>query len=101
MTSRTSERDHSNPATGPSLPASHFFEHWVFDAEKQGIFIRCWHIVGDVNEFHQRGNDACQDIFDQSVIVVADQQGQSHALQNAVRHRGKRLTGASFPHAVL
>ena len=91
MTSYTPTWDYSDPATGLSLPATYFFDKGVFDAEKQAIFMRCWHLVGHVNEFRDPGSYVCQDIFEQSVIVLADQQGQIHALHNACQHRGNRL----------
>ena len=91
MTSHTPTWDYSDPATGLSLPATYFFDKGVFDAEKQAIFMRCWHLVGHVNEFRDPGSYVCQDIFEQSVIVLADQQGQIHALHNACQHRGNRL----------
>ena len=91
MTTHTPKWDYSDPATGLSLPASYFFDQSVFDAEKQAIFMRCWHMVGHVNEFRAPGDYVCQDIFEQSVIVVADQQGKLHALHNACQHRGNRL----------
>ena len=91
MTPDIPEWDYSDPATGLSLPARYFFDQGVFEAEKRAIFLRCWHVVGHVNEFREPGNFVCQDIFEQSVIVVADQQGRIHALHNACRHRGNRL----------
>jgi carnitine monooxygenase subunit len=91
MTSQSVKWDYSNPATGFSLPSLYFFDPKVFDEEKQAIFMRCWHVVGHVNEFREPGAYVCQDIFEQSVIVVADQQGKIHALHNACRHRGNRL----------
>ena len=69
MTSHTPTWDYSDPATGLSLPATYFFDKGVFDAEKQAIFMRCWHLVGHVNEFRDPGSYVCQDIFEQSVIV--------------------------------
>ena len=91
MTTHTPKWDYSDPTTGLSLPAPYFFDQGVFDAEKLAIFMRCWHLVGHVNEFRDPGSYVCQDIFEQSVIVLADQQGQIHALHNACQHRGNRL----------
>jgi carnitine monooxygenase subunit len=83
--------DYSDPTTGFSLPSVYFFDPKVFDDEKRAIFMRSWHVVGHVNEFREAGSYVCQEIFEQSVIVVADQQGKIHALHNACRHRGNRL----------
>ncbi|MBL8709778.1 MAG: aromatic ring-hydroxylating dioxygenase subunit alpha [Rhodospirillaceae bacterium] len=83
--------DYSDPATGLSLPAPYFYDSQVFEDEKQRIFLKCWHLVGHVNEFREAGNFICQDIFEQSVIVVAGRDGQINAFHNACRHRGNRL----------
>ncbi len=83
--------DYSNPATGYSLPAPFFYDQQVFDEEKRLIFFRCWHLVGHVNEFREAGSFISQDIFEQSVIVVADHGGKIRAFHNACQHRGNRL----------
>ncbi|MGL6211864.1 MAG: aromatic ring-hydroxylating oxygenase subunit alpha [Paracoccaceae bacterium] len=91
MTNHTPTWDYSDPATGTSMPASYFYDASVFEDEKREIFMKCWHVVGHVNEFRTPGDYVCQDIFEQSVIVVSDQQGRIHALHNACQHRGNRL----------
>lgn len=88
---QTLEWDYSNPGTGFSLPAPYFYDQKIFDDEKRAIFMRSWHVVGHVNEFREPGAYVCQDIFEQSVIVVSDKEGKIHALHNACRHRGNRL----------
>lgn len=83
--------DYSDPSTGFSLPAPYFYDPDVFEEEKRSIFMKCWHVVGHVNEFREAGAFVCQDIFEQSVIVVADREGQIRAFHNACQHRGNRL----------
>lgn len=83
--------DYSNPQTGTSMPAPFFFDQTVFDEEKARIFMKSWHVVGHVNEFSKPGDFVVQDIFEQSVVVMADKIGQIHAFHNACRHRGNRL----------
>lgn len=83
--------DYSDPVTGFSLPAPFFYDRQVFEDEKREIFFKCWHIVGHVNEFREPGAFVCQDIFEQSVIVVAGRDGKIGAFHNACRHRGNRL----------
>lgn len=83
--------DYSNPQTGTSMPASFFFDQTVFEEEKAKIFMKCWHVVGHVSEFAKPGDFVVQDIFEQSVVVMAGKDGQINAFHNACRHRGNRL----------
>lgn len=83
--------DYSDPTTGFSLPAPYFYDRQVFEDEKHAIFFRCWHVVGHVNEFREAGNFIVQEIFEQSVIVVAGRDGEIRAFHNACQHRGNRL----------
>jgi choline monooxygenase len=83
--------DHSDPVHGPTMPAPFFHDPGVFAAERERIFLRCWHLVGHVNEFSEPGSYVVQDIFEQSVVVTAGTDGQIHAWHNVCRHRGNRL----------
>ena len=83
--------DYSDPRKGTSMPAPFFFDQGVFDEEKAKIFMNCWHVVGHVSEFAKPGDFVVQDIFEQSVIVMAGQDGKITAFHNACRHRGNRL----------
>lgn len=83
--------DYSDPQTGTSMPARFFFDQGVFEEEKQKIFMNCWHVVGHVNEFAKPGDFVVQEIFEQSIIVMADTDGKINAFHNVCRHRGNRL----------
>lgn len=83
--------DYSDPASGETMPAPFFFDRGVFEEERERIFLRSWHLVGHVNEFAEPGAFVVQDIFEQSVIVVAGQDGDIRAVHNVCRHRGNRL----------
>ena len=83
--------DHSDPTTGYSMPAPFFFDPEVFAAEREAIFLRCWHLVGHRSEFREPGAFVCQDILDQSVVVTTGRDGVVRAFHNACRHRGNRL----------
>lgn len=83
--------DYSDPVNGPTIPAPFFYDPQVFAEEKERIFMRCWHLVGHVNEFNEPGNFIVQDIFEQSVVVTCDKDGDIHAWHNVCRHRGNRL----------
>ena len=83
--------DYSDPTTGFSLPSPYFYDRQVFEDEKHAIFMKCWHVVGHVNEFRETGSFIVQDIFEQSVLVVAGQDREIRAFHNACQHRGNRL----------
>jgi carnitine monooxygenase subunit len=83
--------DHSDPVNGPTMPAPFFHDPTVFVAEREQIFLKCWHLVGHVNEFREAGAFVVQDIFEQSVVVTAGTDGEIHAWHNVCRHRGNRL----------
>ncbi len=94
MPSQVMSWDHSDPITGHSIPAAYFHDAQVFEEEKQNIFMTCWHVVGHVNEFKERGAFIVQDIFEQSVLVMSHKDGKIRAFHNAWRHRGNRLLTA-------
>lgn len=83
--------DYADTDRAKSLPAPFFYDREVFDAEKGQIFYKSWHLVGHVNELKEPGSYFVQDIFDQSVIVLAGKDGQIRAFHNACQHRGNRL----------
>ena len=83
--------DYSDPVNGPTIPAPYFYDPTIFEEEKERIFMRCWHLVGHVNEFNDPGNYVVQNIFAQSVVVTTDKSGKVHAWHNVCRHRGNRL----------
>jgi carnitine monooxygenase subunit len=83
--------DYSDPVNGETMPAPFFFDSDIFAQEREHIFMRSWHLVGHVNEFAEPGRFVVQDIFEQSVIVMAGQEGTISAVHNACRHRGNRL----------
>ncbi len=83
--------DYSDPVNGQTIPAAYFYDPQVFADEKELIFMRCWHLVGHMNEFNEPGNYVVQDIFEQSVVVTAGKDGAIHAWHNVCRHRGNRL----------
>ncbi|MCC5986568.1 MAG: aromatic ring-hydroxylating dioxygenase subunit alpha [Pararhodobacter sp.] len=91
MTEHKPTWDYNNPVTGETMPSPFFFDPGIFAEERERIFMRCWHLVGHVNEFAEPGSFVVQDIFEQSVIVLAGQDGTISAMHNACRHRGNRL----------
>ncbi|AGI74372.1 putative dioxygenase alpha subunit [Octadecabacter arcticus 238] len=83
--------DYSDPVNGQTIPAPFFYDADIFEQEKERIFMECWHLVGHVNEFKEPGSFIVQDIFEQSVVVTNEKDGNIHAWHNVCRHRGNRL----------
>jgi choline monooxygenase len=79
---------------GYSLPSRYFYDPSVFDQEKSKIFFKSWHLVAHVSELREPGSFVTQDIFEQSVIVIAGREGEIRAFHNVCQHRGNRLVGA-------
>src|SRR5271154_7087921 len=78
-------------AAGYSLPARFFYDDAVFQQEKSKIFFKSWHLVAHVNEVREPGSFVTQEIFEQSVLVVAGRDGVLRAFHNVCQHRGNRL----------
>ena len=83
--------DIADPAHAHTMPSRFFYDAGVFAAERERIFYKGWHAVGHVNEFSEPGSYLTQDIFDQSVIVIAGRDGEVRAFHNVCQHRGNRL----------
>jgi carnitine monooxygenase subunit len=79
---------------GHSLPARYFYDEQVFREEKSKIFFKSWHLVAHQNELRSPGSFVTQDIFEQSVIVIAGREGELRAFHNVCQHRGNRLVAA-------
>jgi len=83
--------DYSDPVNGQSLPAPFFYDPDIFEQEKTHIFMNCWHFVGHINEFKEPGSYVVQDVFEQSVVITTEKDGNIYAWHNVCRHRGNRL----------
>ncbi|MEO0892776.1 MAG: aromatic ring-hydroxylating dioxygenase subunit alpha [Pseudomonadota bacterium] len=74
-----------------TLPSRYFYDPSVFEAEKQAIFYRSWHLAGHLGEVSKAGQFITVEIFEQSVIVVRGLDGVLRAFHNVCQHRGNRL----------
>ena len=81
-------------AAGYSLPARFFYDENVFRRERTNIFFKSWHLVAHVNELKEPGSYVTQDIFEQSVLIVAGRDGGLRAFHNVCQHRGNRLVAS-------
>jgi phenylpropionate dioxygenase-like ring-hydroxylating dioxygenase large terminal subunit len=81
----------SDQAAGFSLPARYFYDESIHRLERDRIFLKSWHLVAHVSELATPGAFVTQEIFDQSVLVMAARDGVIRAFHNVCRHRGNRL----------
>lgn len=74
-----------------TLPSRFFYDPAIFEAEKEAIFYPAWHFACHPNEIAEPGQFVTVDIFEQSVIVVRERDGEVRAFHNVCQHRGNRL----------
>jgi choline monooxygenase len=77
--------------TAYTLPSRYFYDPAIFEAEKQAIFYRSWHLAGHLGEVAQPGQFITLDVFEQSILVVRGQDHVLRAFHNVCQHRGNRL----------
>lgn len=83
--------DTQRPENALTLPSHYFYDPELFASEKERIFMGAWHFACHINELPEPGAFVVRDVFDQSVIIMRDQQGELNAFHNVCQHRGNRL----------
>ncbi|MBD3896177.1 aromatic ring-hydroxylating dioxygenase subunit alpha [Halomonas sp. ML-15] len=83
--------DEQSAETAVTLPSRYFHDEAIFAEERERIFMQAWHFGCHVNELGEAGAFVVRDIFQQSVILMRDRQGEIHAFHNVCQHRGNRL----------
>jgi glycine betaine catabolism A len=73
------------------LPKEAFTDAQVADWEVRNVFQREWICAGHVSSLRSRGDYLTVQLGDDSVLVVADDDGLPRAFRNTCRHRGARL----------
>jgi choline monooxygenase len=86
--------DQQDPEEAFTLPSRYFFDETLFKAERDNIFMRAWHVAGHKSEFSEPGQYVVCDLFDQSIVVARNLQGEIRAFHNVCQHRGNRLLEA-------
>ena len=66
------------------LPQAAFTDPRVLDWEVEHIFMREWVCVGHVDQVRERGDYLMVELGDESVFVVADDDGLPHAFRNTL-----------------
>ncbi|MEY2564076.1 MAG: glycine betaine catabolism [Verrucomicrobiota bacterium] len=82
-----------------TLPQCYFVDPEIFAQEQQRIFSRQWVLVGHKSEIGKAGDYFVTDVAGESLIIVSDQKGETHAFYNVCRHRGTRLCQESPGHS--
>lgn len=74
-----------------TIPSLWYFDHEIYDAERQKVFGSTWQYVGRVDQFHEPGSYLTTDIAGESVIILRDQQHQLRAMSNVCRHKAATI----------
>src|SRR5437867_10829659 len=86
-------------AGAKTLSQRYFVSPQIFAEEQEKIFSRQWVLVGHQSQIAKPGDDFISDLAGESLIVVRDKRGETHALYNVCRHRGSRLV--EYGHGLL
>src|SRR3954469_4787840 len=73
------------------LPGAAFTDPAVLAWELENVFRREWICAGHVDQLRERGQFLTVQLGDDSVLLVADDDGLPRAFLNRCRHRGARL----------
>ncbi len=73
------------------LPGAAFTDPDVLSWEVDEIFKREWVCAGHLDQVNERGRYLMIEVGDESVLVIADDDGIPRAFRNRCRHRGSRL----------
>ena len=68
------------------LPSQFYTDPVIFEHERENIFLRNWLFVGHVSDVAEAGDYFTTEIFDQSIIVIRNKQGEVGAFYNVCRH---------------
>jgi phenylpropionate dioxygenase-like ring-hydroxylating dioxygenase large terminal subunit len=73
------------------LPRAAFTDPGVLEWEREALFLGGWICAGHADQVRERGQYLKVEIGDESIFVVADDDGVPHAFHNTCRHRGARV----------
>ncbi len=80
-----------DPGQSYTLPARHYIDPELFEAEKTAIFYRSWYYAGHVSQVAEAGQFLTCRIHQQNVIVIRARDGKLNAFFNVCAHRGHEL----------
>lgn len=74
-----------------TLPQHYYTSQETFDREVERIHRRYWLCAGHQSRIPEAGDYFLLNIFDESLIILRDRQGEVRAFYNVCRHRGTRV----------
>ena len=78
-----------------TLPAEFYRSEEIFQAVKDKIFTKCWHLAGDMDVVKIPGAvypfTLLEGFLDEPLLLTRDQQDEIHCLSNVCTHRGNIL----------
>jgi Rieske 2Fe-2S family protein len=78
-----------------TLPQPYYTSHDMFDRELERIFKKYWLCAGHQSRIPEPGDYFLVNIFNESLIILRDKQGEVRAFYNVCRHRGTRICEAA------
>lgn len=80
-----------NGAQEQSLPAWLYHDRDFFEAERQHLFARTWHLVCHVNDLPKAGDYYTLDMLGEKFVSLRGADGKVRSFHNVCRHRASRL----------
>ena len=77
-----------------TLPREYYTSDEMLTLEKERIFKRYWACAGHQSRIPNAGDYFLLTLFDESLIILRDRQGEIRAFYNVCRHRGTRICEA-------
>ena len=74
-----------------TLPQPYYTSREMFDREVERIFKKYWLCAGHQSRIPNPGDYFVLNIFNESLIILRDKQGNVRAFYNVCRHRGTRI----------
>ena len=78
-------------AEGESLPARVYQDAGFFDAERQKLFAKSWHLICHVNDIRNAGDYHALDILGEKFLALRGADGVVRSFHNVCRHRGSQI----------
>ncbi len=82
-------------ATARTLPAYHYTDAAVLEAEKRHLFYKSWQFACHANDLPEPGSYTTLSIFDQDIMVIRGHDDRIRAFYNVCAHRGHQLVEGS------
>lgn len=80
-----------DPMRSYALPARFYTDPEIFQAEREAIFYRGWHMAGHVSDLAEIGSYVTASIFDQKVFICRGKDNVLRGFYNVCAHRAHEL----------